>query len=520
LRRRLLALVAALALLLAASVTLYFAGVRATAIVVLVEVLGGILILIAIPVYLIPELERRFQRRLPERIPRVRDGVLLFRDGPAIETLAVEIERAQLDPVILETEERVARKLVARGRHVVLANSGPGLLDGLDLTAVRAIVANGGDHENAAMMIAARQAGFEGEILAIAEEAQHRKALTLAGANRVFAPSQVLAAALAARASERVSPRIVGAQALGRKLVVGEVKIDGRSSLAGKTLRGDDVGRRTGVTVIGQWRHGELQTPVDPDNELDPDLILVVAGTNDSVARFREICAPGVVQLGRPFVVAGCGEVGRTAAQILRDAGEPVVTVDLEAGVAIDVEGDVTDPRVLDSCGLRDARAVILAVGGDSMALLAALSIRNHAHDVPLLARVDHAESVERIRRAGADFALSISQVAAQLLGARLLGTEEILIHPELKLRKVASSSLVGRHPAELGVRERTGASVAAIERGDEVIVALEPGFTFFEGDAVYVSGNDAAIDKFIRTFPARPSATPRGLAAGESATV
>jgi Trk K+ transport system NAD-binding subunit len=370
------------------------------------------------------------------------------------------------------------------------------------------------------MMIAARHAGFEGEILAIAEEAQHRKALTLAGANRVFAPSQVLAAALAARASERISPRIVGAQSLGRKLVVSEVKIDARSSLAGKTLRGDDVGRRTGVAVVGVWRHGELQTPVDPENVLDPDLVLVVAGSNESVAKFREICSPGVVQLGRPFVVAGCGEVGLAAAQILRAAGEPVVTVDLDRGEGIDVEGDVTDPRVLDSCGLRDARAVVLAVGGDSTALLAALSIRTHVHDVPLLARVDFAGTVERIRRAGADFALSISQVAAQLLCARLLGTEAILIHPELKVQRVSSSSLVGRHPAEIGIRERTGAFVAAIERGDEVIVALDPAFTFFEGDAVYVSGNDDAIQKFIRTFPARPSATPRAVAAGESAIV
>jgi Trk K+ transport system NAD-binding subunit len=302
--------------------------------------------------------------------------------------------------------------------------------------------------------------------------------------------------------------------------VVGEVKIDARSSLAGKTLRGDDVGRRTGVNVLGQWRNGELQSPLEPDNVLDPELVLIVAGSNESVVRFREICAPGVVQLGRPFVVAGYGEVGRTAAQLLRGAGEPVVTVDLESGDGVDVEGDITDPRILEACGVRDARAVILAVGGDGEALLAALSLRNHAHDVPLLARVDHVESVERIRRAGADFALSTSQVAAQLLAARLLGTEAILIHPELKVQRVSSSSLVGRHPAEIGIRERTGAFVAAIERGDEVIVALEPGFTFFEGDAVYVSGNDAAIDKFIRTFPARPSATPRGLAAGESATV
>ena len=129
---------------------------------------------------------------------------------------------------------------------MVFASPGPRSLDRLDLNAVRAIVANGGDDENAAMTVAARQAGYEGEILAIAEQAQHLKALTLAGANRVFAPRQVLAAALAARASERVNPRIVGAQALGRRLVVSEVKIGARSPFpasrcAATTSRGAPV---------------------------------------------------------------------------------------------------------------------------------------------------------------------------------------------------------------------------------------------------------------------------------------
>ena len=184
------------------------------------------------------------------------------------------------------------------------------------------------------------------------------------------------------------------------------------------------------------------------------------------------------------------------------------MTVDLAAATASTSTGDVKNPRVLESSGLRDARAVVLAVGGDSTALLAALAIRDHAPDVPVLARVDHAETVERMRRAGADYALSLAQVAAQLLAARLLGHEAILIHPALKVQKVGSSSLIGRHPAELGIRERTGVSVVAIERGDEVIVALDPAFTFEDGDAVYVCGDDGGIES--SSPPSRPGPRPR----------
>ncbi|HVR28181.1 MAG TPA: NAD-binding protein [Thermoanaerobaculia bacterium] len=554
--RRLLALLIALAVLLIASVLLHFAGVDGILLVLTVEVAVAALVLLALPLYVVPLVAERFEHRLPERMPEVADGVLVYHYGPAVTTILDAMERAGLEPVILETDEGTARALIARGRRVVFAAGGAsmeaahgdargeglrgplgdGPLDRIDLSRVRAIVANGGDRANAALLLAARKAGFEREILAIAEEAHHRKPLTLAGANRVFAPRQVLAAALAARASDRISPRIVGAQALGRKLLVSEVKIGPGSPLAGKSLKGADVGRHHGINVIGLWRYGELHAPVDADDIVDPQTILVVAGSHESVTRFQETCAQlagsragggarhgaeGAGHGERKFLVVGYGEVGRTVTQILRGAGEPVLTIDPRGGEGVDIQGAITDPRVLESGVVSDARAVILAMGGDGAALLAALAIAQHAPYVPILARVDHSESVERIRRAGADYALSISQVSAQLLAGRLLGRESILIHPALEVLKVSSESLVGHHPAELAVRERTGASIVAIERGDEVIVALEPAFTFVEGDAVYVCGGPTALQAFLAAFPAKPVRhAPRAMAASESAAV
>jgi Trk K+ transport system NAD-binding subunit len=55
-------------------------------------------------------------------------------------------------------------------------------------------------------------------------------------------------------------------------------------------------------------------------------------------------------------------------------------------------------------------------------------------------------------------------------------------------------------------VRERTGCSVVAVERGDDVIVDLGPGFRFQPEDAVYLCGSNNALRRFREVFGPRPS--------------
>ena len=128
----------------------------------------------------------------------------------------------------------------------------------------------------------------------------------------------MLGAALAARASQKVSPTVAGIQHLGHKLQVGEARITRDSVLGGKTLAEADLGQHAGVTVIGQWIGGKLITPPTPDMRLEPGGILVLAGNAESLQRFMNLCA-GARQLRRhgPFLIAGGGEVGRKVVELL-----------------------------------------------------------------------------------------------------------------------------------------------------------------------------------------------------------
>ncbi|HEY4573587.1 MAG TPA: NAD-binding protein, partial [Thermoanaerobaculia bacterium] len=188
-------------------------------------------------------------------------------------------------------------------------------------------------------------------------------------------------------------------------------------------------------------------------------------------------------------------------AELLKAVGEEVKLIDRKPGPEVDLVGNVLDARLLEAAGARDAQAVILALDTDSATLFATVILKDLAPAAPVIARVNEAANVERIHRAGADFALSISQVSGQMLAQKLLGQEAVAVDPQLKILKIAPDGLAGRHPAGLGIRERTGCSVVAVERGDEVLVEFGPGFRFQPSDAVYICGSGNAVRRFQETF-------------------
>ncbi|MFL6232775.1 MAG: potassium channel family protein [Thermoanaerobaculia bacterium] len=471
--------------------------------VVAVQFLGVFLVFLIVPIYLIPFLEERFETRLPQDVPKDLNGhAVIYRYGPAVETLLEELDGAGVPTLVLEEDDATARRLFERGVRVLHRGLGEGALQAARLGSARAIIANGTDDANAALSLSARQLGFRGTLLALVEDPFHRRPMMLAGATAVFTPRHILGAALAARASKRINPRVGGIQQLGRNLEVAEVRVSPESPLAGHTLDETAIGSRTGAIVVGQWVGGELAVSGGSGLRLEPDGILVVVGSPQSVDRLHDL-AGGAVTLRRegPFVVGGGGEVGRKVAELLKAVGEKVTLIDRNPGPEVDLVGNVLDARLLEAAGVKDAQALILALDTDSATLFATVILKDLAPGVPVIARVNEAENVERIHRAGADFALSISQVSGQMLAQKLLGQEAVAVDPQLKILKIAPDGLAGRHPSGLGIRERTGCSVVAVERGNDVLVEFGPDFRFQPSDAVYICGSGNAVRRFQETF-------------------
>jgi len=471
--------------------------------VVFAQFMGVALFFVVLPIYFLPILEERFETKLPSESTNARNHVVIFDYDATVATLLTELSQAGIPSVVIDEDEAQARHLLAQGHRIVYGNLDEGVLEKCNLTQARALIVNSSDDRNAATILAARQLGYLGEIIALVEDPFHRHPMILAGASEAYTPRHVLGAALAARASPKVSPTVSGIHHLGHKLQIAEARITLDSALRGKTLDEAGLGRHAGVSVIGQWVGGRLVSPPTPGMRLQPGGILVLVGSEKGIGDFIELCG-GARRLPRtgPFVIAGFGEVGRKVAELLTDAGEKTFTIDNQPGHGADLVGNVLDMEVLKKAGLENAQAVIFALSADATAVFSTVIVRDMAPHVPVIARVNRAENVERLYAAGADFALSVSQVSGQLLAFRLLGKQSFTVAPELHVVQVSARGLENYHPRESDLRERTGCAVVAVERGDELVVDFDPDFKFRPGDAAYICGSAEATQNFRKLFP------------------
>lgn len=433
-------------------------------------------------------------------LPPVEDAVVIYRYGPEVETLMEELSSRHLPLVVIEEDEATARQLQTRaGVQIVQAHLAAETLDLRPLTKAKALVANGSDDDNALFALSAREQGFAGPIVAMIEHPQRRGPMLLAGATAAFTPNHVLAAAIAVRASAKIGPRVAGVDPLDSFLEVAELRVHDQSPLANRTLAEAELYTRTGAHIVGQWADDALGSPPAAAEKLQPGVILVAVGTPESIHRLNDMARP-ITQQG-PIVVVGFGDVGQKLVEILRAAGEDVRVVAEAESVGVDVVGDVLDVRVLDRAAVAEARVVILALDSDGAVLFAAAVVRDHVPDIPLLACVSHVENADRVQRAGADFALSVSQVAGQLLVHHVLG-ETVSHKPRIKMIKLRPGPLAGRHPLAARIRERTGCSVVAVERAGNVIMEIAASLVLEPEDALYICGTPAAFDRYYEEFP------------------
>lgn len=128
----------------------------------------------------------------------------------------------------------------------------------------------------------------------------------------------------------------------------------------------------------------------------------------------------------RHAIVAGFGPVGRHIADLLVNAGVPITIIEQNpATVATQaalgravVQGDVSEPAVLEAAGIRDAAMLVLAIPDSQASLRACRHAREMAPDVRIAVRAAHLADGLLARELGAD-SITVAEIETAAAMAR-----------------------------------------------------------------------------------------------------
>jgi voltage-gated potassium channel len=210
-------------------------------------------------------------------------------------------------------------------------------------------------------------------------------------------------------------------------------------------------------------------------------------------------------------IVCGFGRVGRQVARDLKHAGVQQVAIDsehtnLEAAESMGlrfIESYAADDEVLLGAGIRRARAVIACVDSDADNIFIALTARELAPGILIVARASAEDSEKKLLRAGADrvispYKTSGAEMARVAMHPQVGGTVQVADYRLEEIEVPATCEGVGKTVQEV----RGDAVIVAVRRTDGALVAQpEAGTVIAAGDMLVAIGPPSALESLELAF-------------------
>jgi Trk K+ transport system NAD-binding subunit len=479
---------------------------------IIVLLSGVVFLLVMLPFLFIrlfyaPWLEARVRLRAPREVPAGTRGHVIIAEYDAIAAGLIERCVAESIPyVVLEPDPSRAGQLIGEGVVVLTGENDNRLTyERAAASGARLVLANCEDTTNTNITLTIREIAPKVAIVSLVEEQDSVDILELSGATSVLPLKHQLGAYLANRIDVgQPEAHVVGE--FGR-LQIAELPAHD-TPFVGLPVRDTRLRQQTGLSVVGFWERGKLR-PAYPQTEIQSGSVLVIAGTAPQIAALNALLPKGEVRVP-PVLVIGAGKVGQAAAQALKRKGLPVHAIDrtdaalasLAGAVDATFAGDAADRTVLERAGILDARSVVLTTNDDAMNIYLAVYCRRLKPDLRIVSRITHARNLEAIHRAGADFVLSYTTLGVGAVMSLLRGHPPVLLGEGVELFSVpVPAVLAGRPLRDSGIGSRTGLSVVAVQRGEELTAPLTSDTLLPDDAELLMLGGDEQRAAFSEAF-------------------
>ena len=442
---------------------------------------------------------------LDNRLTPKTDHVIIceYRRDSAV--LLEELTQLGIDYVLISSSEENAKELSDQGYSVIHGSPQDATaFERAKIESARAVITDAGD-ANVNTILTIRSLDSDIDIITLTDDSDMRDILLETGADTVLSPHGVLGHRLAEKAVSSFREDLTDTIELGGELEVTEIPIQPGNRLIGTRIRNSKIREETGANIIGAWIDGELQLPPNPDAIIRSNTVLLLTGAHDALEAFSDFVQPArKPRKHERIIVAGHGEVGQAAREVVSDEELDVVTIDREDH-GVDVVGDASSEATLRQAGIESAGAIIIGLPDDSASLLTTVLARSLNSDIEILARVSDTGATRKSLSAGADYVLSVPRVSARMVARELRGEDVLAPASQIRLLRVPATPLSGSTLAESGIYEKTGCRVIAIEDDSGFTSAIDPQRRFTGDERIVLVGSDEAVQQFRKQFDVLP---------------
>ena len=446
---------------------------------------------------------------LDNRLTPKQDHVVIceYRRDSAV--LLDELTELGFDYVLISSDEENAKELSDEGYSVIHGSPQDSeAFERASIDTARAVITDSRD-ANVSTILTVRSIDPEIEIIALTDDSDTSGILRETGADTVLSPHGVLGHRLAEKAVSVFDSELTDTIDLGGEIAVTEIPVRPGSQLIGTRIRDSEIREETGANVIGAWIDGELQLPPDPDAMIRSNTILLLSGPHDALETFANATRSShSLRRHERIVIAGYGEVGQAARDVVSEEDLETVTIDIDEHGGVDVVGDAGSKEVLESAGVGAAGAVVVGLPDDSTSLLTTVLVRSLNRNAEVLTRVSDTDATEKALSAGADYVLSVSRVSARMVARELRGEDILTPASQIRLLRASAEPLAGSTLAESGIYERTGCRVIAVSDESGFTSAVDPQRRFTGSERIVLVGSDEAVQQFEKQFDADPIET------------
>jgi Trk K+ transport system NAD-binding subunit len=483
---------------------------RAFSVVVLVT--GIMMLLIVLPFAFIrfffaPWLEAQIRTRAPRELPpETEDHVIICSRNAITPQLTAWLDREAIPYALLEPDPSTASEWHLEGFSTVIGElDSKETYENVRANQARLVIANRDDIVNTNITLTVREVAPDVPIAAVSSDENAIDILELSGVTHVLPLKRWHGEQLA----NRVNAKQAGLHPLGEygDLKIAELPVH-NTPFVGKSIRETRLREETGVSIIGVWERGPLQS-ADPNHVLSAASVPVVVGAEEQLDQLDSMLAHFDVN-PNPVLVIGGGTVGEAAIEALVKKNVPVNLVELDSSRCKLLSklcenvycGDAADYALLKEAGIDKAPSVLLTTNEDAVNIYLSAYCRRLNDELRVVSRITRARNLDAIYRAGADFVLSYATLGVDAITSILRGKKLIVLGEGVDLfTRNVPESLQGKSLAESGIGAMTGMSVVALKRADETISRFSPSVELDEGMEMLLIGSSEQVQRFIELY-------------------